>query len=158
VKQKRKNVNGVITPPRPAHRPTGYRPDLCASLVAAMSRGFTFAAWAGMPGIDRDRDTVFAWAAKYPEFLGALKSGKAKRQLFWERRLAAFREGSPTTIIFALKNCCREDWNDRPDVAVTLHNSVQVGTAKAPEERSLPELRAELARLRALPLEEGGAA
>jgi hypothetical protein len=56
-------------------------------------------------------------------------------------------------VIEAAKWLMDRGYGKAPDIAVTVNNSVQVDTAKAPEEKSISELRAELARLRAMPLE-----
>ena len=98
----------------PAGRPTAYEDTYPERVELHLSQGFTLASWAGDVGVSRE--TVYNWSEKYPEFLDAIKVGRSKGMLVWERRLAdqALKgEGNTAAIIFAMKNLYRDDWADK---------------------------------------------
>lgn len=99
-----------------------YTPQLCEKIIELMAEGLSISAAAG--ALSLPRRTLYDWAAKKPELAQALELGKAKRLLFLERELLqAHRKGSNVTaMIFALKNACREEWNDRREVSLTGAN------------------------------------
>jgi hypothetical protein len=129
-------------------RPTVYLPKFCKEVIEFMSQGFSLSAFAGTIGVSRE--TIYAWSETIKEFGEALKRARAARTLYWEKRLKS-AEKDTRAVIFALRNACSEEWKDKPDVAVTVHNDVTVDTTKPPEEWGEGELRAELARRGALP-------
>lgn len=53
-----------------------------------------------------------------------------------------------TAQIFWLKNRQPERFRDRPQVEVTVNNEVSVDTTKNPEEMTVPEMEAKLAKMR----------
>jgi hypothetical protein len=53
----------------------------------------------------------------------------------------------------AIEWLANRGYGKNPDTAITVNNSVQMDTDRPPEEMNLPELEAELERLRAMPLE-----
>lgn len=138
-KGKSKNLGG---------RPTVYLPKFCKEVIEFMAHGFSLSAFAGTIGVSRE--TIYAWSETIPDFGEALKRARAARTLYWETRLKS-AEKDTRAVIFALRNACSEEWKDKPDVAVTVHNDLTVDTSKAPEEWGEAELRAELARRGALP-------
>lgn len=129
-------------------RPTVYLPKFCKEVLVFMAGGYSLSAFAGTIGVSRE--TIYAWSETIPEFGEALKQARAARTLYWETRLMT-AEKDTRAVIFALRNACAEEWKDKPDVAVTVHNDVMVDTSKAPEEWGEAELRDELARRGALP-------
>lgn len=98
----------------PAGRPTDYKPAYVDEVIAHLGEGYTLAAFAGQIGAARQ--TVYDWADAHPEFLDAIKKGRAKGQGVWEKRLASQAvtgEGNTAAIIFAMKNLYQDDWADR---------------------------------------------
>lgn len=114
-------------PPRPRKRatrpgegrPTKYHPKHCATIVKAMAAGHSILGAAGMIGVSRE--TIYAWAAQYPEFSDAKNLGDSLCAQFWEKRLLAISKsgggpGAAAATIFALKNRGRGLWNDRQEI------------------------------------------
>lgn len=98
----------------PAGRPTLYKPAYADEALNHLAEGYTLASFAG--SIGAARQTVYDWADAHPEFLDAIKKGRAKGQAVWEKRLAAQAvagEGNTAAIIFAMKNLYQDDWSDR---------------------------------------------
>lgn len=102
---------------KPKH--AGGRPSLYSNaypneVKEHLAQGYTLASWAGDVGVCRD--TVYEWASKHQEFSYAVKVGRAKGQLVWEKRLAdqaLTGAGNSTAIIFAMKNLYQDDWSDK---------------------------------------------
>lgn len=95
-------------------QPTKYKPSYCNEVVEHLAQGYTLASWAGTVGVCRD--TVYEWANKHPEYSYAIKKGRAKGQLVWEKRLETQAEtgkGNTASIIFAMKNLYQDDWADK---------------------------------------------
>lgn len=103
----------IITPGRPSK----YRPEYCGRAVDYMRGGASITAFAAEIGVSRS--TLHNWAEDYPEFLDALKRGKAACAAWWEeqaRRVAVEGGGNAALIIFALKNMGADDWRDKQEV------------------------------------------
>ena len=98
----------------PAGRPTDYKAAYCDEVVSHLGDGFTLASFAGIIGASRQ--TVYDWADAHPEFLDAIKKGRAKGQHLWEQRLttqATSGTGNTAAIIFAMKNLYQDDWAEK---------------------------------------------
>jgi hypothetical protein len=96
-------------------RPTDYTQELGEEILALMDTGLSLAAAAAACNVHRQR--VYDWEAKHPEFSDSIKLGRAKRQLFLERRLLSATDGPVvTSSIFALKNAAGEDWRDKQEI------------------------------------------
>ena len=96
-------------------RPSKYRQEYCERAVDYMRGGASITAFAAEIGVSRS--TLHNRADTYPEFLDALKRGKAACTAWWEdqaRRVAVTGGGNGALIIFALKNMGAEDWRDKP--------------------------------------------
>lgn len=114
-------------------RPTLFKTAFCESVKKDMAQGYTLAAWAGSVGITRE--TVYEWCESKSDFSYAVKIGRNLRQRYWEKRLkAAAGNGANSAVIFALKNCCREDWQDKPETIVTVNNIVDPKLIAAAQE------------------------
>lgn len=99
----------------PAGRPTDYTPALGGEILALMAEGLSLTAAAAEVGIHRQR--AYEWEERHPEFADAVKLGRAKRQLFLERKLIAAKDGpAVTSSIFALKNANPKDWRDKHEL------------------------------------------
>lgn len=107
----------VLEPKRNRFR---YNPAYCEDIIEFMAMGHTSTAFAGEIGVHRD--TLYAWRAKYPDFMDAMKIGTAKRVLFWERvhRMNTISgKGNIIGSIFALKNADPTDpegYRDRHEI------------------------------------------
>lgn len=120
----------------PAGQPTKYKTSYCNDVIEHLAEGFTLASWAGSIGICRA--TAYNWADSNTEFLDAIRIGRAKGQLVWEKRLtnqAITGNGNTAAIIFSMKNLYRNDWTDKIVNEVTGKDGEaikyqEVGTAK----------------------------
>jgi transposase len=95
-------------------RPTDYKPAYCNEVIEHLGEGYSLASFGGIIGAARQ--TIYNWADEYPEFLDAIKKGRAKGQRLWESRLAnqaITGEGNTAAIIFAMKNLYQDDWADK---------------------------------------------
>ena len=100
----------------PGGRPTKYDPAHCEVAEATLAEGFSEAVVAGRLNVCLS--TVQNWTNEHPEFLGAVKRGKALGAQVWEQRLhtlAASGEGNATAIIFGLKNRVPSLWRDKTE-------------------------------------------
>lgn len=98
----------------PAGRPSVYKDTYPGLVKEHLAEGFTLASWAGEIGVSRE--TVYNWSEKHEKFLDAIKIGRSKGMLVWEKRLttqALKGEGNTAAIIFAMKNLYRDDWADK---------------------------------------------
>ena len=76
-----------------------------------MGKGHTLTAFAG--SIDVDKQTVYRWISKYPEFSEAADRAKAKQVCPWEEKLiTADKGGEVAAAIFALKNAAPDEWRE----------------------------------------------
>jgi hypothetical protein len=125
-----------------AGRPTDYRPAYTDEVTSHLGEGFTLASFAGIVGASRQ--TVYDWADAHPEFLDAIKKGRAKGQYVWEKRLtsqAIDGKGNTAAIIFAMKNLYQDDWaekiinehtgKDGGPIEVAETHNISSGVAKA---------------------------
>ena len=100
----------------PAGRPSKYSEAYTTEVVSFMSEGFSLTAFAGEIGVARS--TINEWMDEYPEFSEAVKKGKAKCALAWERlgiKNARDGQGNATSIIFGLKNMAPDDWREKSE-------------------------------------------
>jgi hypothetical protein len=134
--------------PNAGGRPSVYDPKFCKRVVDFMALGFSLTAFAGEIGVSRE--TIYAWTETHADFKQAMGKARAARTLYWETRLKK-AEKDTRAVIFALGNACGEEWRMKPDVAVTVNNSVEVDGTKPPEEWGVAELEAELKRRGAMP-------
>lgn len=104
--------------------PSKFKPEYCQRILSFMEKGFSLTAFAGKIGVCRD--PISAWTEAHPEFMGALKKGKARAALYWERRLhtAGSRLGDTAPVIFAFKNIAPDDW--KSDKQVEVHNITSI--------------------------------
>jgi hypothetical protein len=97
--------------PHAGGRPTKYDPKYCEEVIEYMGRGFSKTAFAGRIGIARN--TLLNWADENPEFLRAIKIGESSRTGALEEQMLSEDLGPRVTArIFALKNACREEWQN----------------------------------------------
>lgn len=80
-----------------------------------MATGLSLTAVAGEIGICRA--TINNWAAVHPEFLEAVRIGKAKRTLALERGMLGAESGPAVTArMFALKNADPDEWREKQSI------------------------------------------
>lgn len=98
-------------------RPSVYDPAFCELAETTLSKGYSLAVLAGEIGVSRQ--TVDTWQNTHPEFLDAIKRGRAKGARVWEDRLAKLADanvGNVTAVIFGLKNRLADDWRDKQEI------------------------------------------
>ena len=103
-------------PAKAGRRPTKYQGGYRQRVVEFMAEGFSLAAFAGEIGVAYS--TVRRWEAEHPDFGAAVKEGRAKAVLWWERRVRAIalgEGGNMTAVIFGLKNRAPEEWRDKAE-------------------------------------------
>lgn len=122
-------------------RPKKYDPKYCKEIVNWMARGFSIMSFAGKIGVDER--TIYYWVAKYPDLNQAIKIGKAKSVLFWERvgmlgLMGKIQGFSAVTWIFQMKN--RWGWSDK--LSVDLDNtSSEIEKENQPKETSIQTMQ-----------------
>lgn len=80
-----------------------------------MATGLSLTAAAGEIGICRA--TINNWADAHPEFLEAVRLGKAKRTLALERGMLGAENGPAVTArMFALKNADPDEWREKQSI------------------------------------------
>lgn len=115
----------------PAGRPTKYRVEYCEIAEQVLSEGYSQAVLAGRLGVDED--TITAWKAKHPRFLGAIKRGLLKGQDMWETmgmngargKIDGFNSAS---WIFNMKN--RFSWRDKQEISGEDGGALQINIIK----------------------------
>ena len=98
-------------------RPSSYKPEYCKAVIEHMEEGASIASFAA--SIDCGRSTINVWMEAHPEFLEAVKVGKAKCAAWWEkigRKNAVEGGGNATLVIFGLKNMAAEDWREKQEI------------------------------------------
>ena len=133
----------------PRGQPTKYRREYCDLVKKEMAAGYSLGGFAGLIGVNRD--TIDEWRHAHPEFSEAVKEAKTARLRKWEA--AAIKSacttggGSPTMIIFGLKNCGSDDWHDRSELRHT--GSGHRGEIEVKDGSAREFIMRELARLAA---------
>lgn len=114
----------------PAGRPTDYRAEYCAEVIAYMARGFSLTAFAG--SIRVSRETIYEWARVHPEFSDAVRIAQSSRTASLEEGLLdqGFAGPQITARIFALKNASPLDWRDRHEHVGADGGPIQVTVAR----------------------------
>ena len=98
-------------------RPTKYDPKYCEMLISYMGKGLSIEAFAG--SIEVNRDTIYEWLNKFPEFSDSYSVAKMKQADFFEKMgiqaMAGKIKGfNSATYIFTMKNKLK--WTDRQEV------------------------------------------
>lgn len=104
----------------PAGRPSLYKETYCDEVINHMAEGASLTSFAAEIGVSRE--TISNWMDAHPEFLVAVKKGKAKCAAWWEklgRSNAMTGEGNATLVIFGLKNMAAEDWRDKRETELS---------------------------------------
>ena len=68
---------------RPAHRPTKYKPEYCAHIIARAKLGETFEMIAC--DMDLHTDTLLEWCSKHPDFSAAYKKAKKLQEQLMQK-------------------------------------------------------------------------
>ena len=101
----------------PAGRPTSFKKEYCDAVIRHMEQGASLTSFAA--DIDVSRSTINNWMEQHPEFLEAVKRGKARCAAWWERKgregAAGESQVNPTLVIFGLKNMAPDDWRDKQE-------------------------------------------
>ena len=113
----------------PGGRPTLYKPEYCEAVVKHMAQGLSLTSFAGE--ISVSVKSLYEWQQVHSEFSHAVKRGEPKRQLFLERKLMKSQGKDTIATIFALKNACPDEWQDRKYTEISHKLSVdQLSTAQ----------------------------
>lgn len=107
-------------------RPSKYSPAYCDEVIQHMAEGYSLEAFAGVIGVAPS--TVYLWQNEHEAFSEAIKIGRAKAALIWEKRLASLAttgQGNATAVIFALKNRFPDQWRDRQEVDQTVRGDLK---------------------------------
>ena len=138
---------------RPPGRPSKYKPEYCEMLLDHCAKGLSFAAFAGLIGVNID--TISEWAKVHDEFSVAKKDGLAKSRLFWEEMGIDAANGKiehfkAVPWVMTMKNC--HGYRDKTEV-VTRDE-----TNKNPEDMSEDELDERIAHALKVVEKHGSAA
>jgi hypothetical protein len=106
-------------------------------LIDHMSKGFSFESFAGI--VETDRQTIYNWTDKHPEFFDAKKEAFEKSRVFWEeaalKGLWNDKDGpqlNNTIWIFNMKN--RFGWKDKVEVEETGTKEIKISIDSDDEE------------------------
>lgn len=106
---------------KPNGRPTKYKKEYCEMLIEHMSKGLSFASFAGT--VKANVDTLYEWVKVQPNFSDAFKQGQGLRAQYIEGlalQAASGGKGSPQMLIFLLKNLgTKYDFKDKTEQAIT---------------------------------------
>ncbi len=98
-----------------AGRPTKYNPDELEHITQLCMLGATDEELAKF--LDVNRDTIYEWKKKYPEFTDAIKNGREYADIEVAKSLYSKAcKGDVTAIIFWLKNRRPDQWRDQTNV------------------------------------------
>lgn len=119
----------------PGGRPSKYKPEYCEMLISHFKNGDSYTTFAAT--VDVDRDTLYEWETKYPEFSDAKKRGWAHYQKFWEDHGKSglynetFKDNDGMTVSRSINSAvyiynmkCRfpKDWRDIQEVKAEVKN------------------------------------
>ncbi len=99
-------------------RPSKYKSSFCRQVVNLMKEGASKTEVAAE--LDINRDTLYLWCKKYPEFSDAIKRGEGLSQAWWERQGRTSlrdKEFNYTGWYMNMKN--RFGWRDKNEQAIT---------------------------------------
>ena len=95
-------------------RPTLYRPEYCQMLIDHMSKGHSLESFGAMIRGGVDKDTIYEWIKKHPDFSVAFREARQKAMIWWEKigmgQAAGKVKGNSGTWIFWMKN--RFGWKE----------------------------------------------
>lgn len=115
-------------------RPSMFEDKFTIMVEDHLAQGYTLETFGGTIGLSRD--TIYDWARNNAEFLNAIKRGRDRGQLLWEKKMHKGADGgdcNPTMIIFAMKN--QYKWRERdPDIISQLG---MIGSADTQNEMTL---------------------
>lgn len=102
-----------------------------------MSEGASLTSFAAEIGVCRA--TINVWMDAEPEFLEAVRKGKAKCAAWWEKqaRNVAQGYGGPGAggmIQFGLVNMSGDDWKAKQEVNITSRSTVKIDPDMKPED------------------------
>ena len=98
-------------------RPTVYRPEYCQSVIEWGKLGKSITWMAAEIGIDKD--TIYVWIEKWPDFTDAIKRAKAFSQQWWEDAGQRGMEADKFNSAVWTKNMScrfRDEWTDRQEL------------------------------------------
>lgn len=102
-------------------RPTKYNPEMCATVIAMMSEGYSKESVCRELGIHHS--TFIDWQGIHPEFSAAVKEGDSLSAAWWQdvgrdATLGNVAGFNATAWIFNMKN--RFGWRDRQEIEQTV--------------------------------------
>lgn len=103
-------------------RPTDYRPELCAKVIAMGRQGMGRAEIAAE--LDQARQTLLDWERTHPAFLDAMKRAHDLALAWWETQgrkgIWAGKQFNANAYGLQMRNRFRDEYN-RPDVSIDLN-------------------------------------
>ena len=91
--------------------PRKYKYEFSRMLIDHMAQGLSFSSFSAIA--DVNRDTLYEWLKKYPEFKEARDIGYSKGLLFWEKagiELVMGMKGSARVWEINMYNRFKEEW------------------------------------------------
>jgi predicted DNA-binding protein YlxM (UPF0122 family) len=116
AKKKKPDIDGVSSEIAHFGRPTEYKDTYPQMLVEHMAEGYSFESFAGI--VDVDRQTIYNWKDKHPDFLDAFRRGKSKMLLKDEETLNKGIRGDikANGALMALKMYNCHNWTSKSEV------------------------------------------
>lgn len=127
-----------IPPANKGGRPSKYESKYNEMVIEHMAQGLSVKAFAGVAGVNRD--TIYEWQKRYPDFAASVEIGLAKSLLFWEKLgimiATGAIKGNATTWAINMHNRFKEDWKQFHDEDKGQGNEI---TVKLAYERPKPQ-------------------
>ena len=114
-------------------RPSKYDPAYCQQVIDHMAEGASLTSFAAEVSVARS--TINEWMGEHPEFSEAVNTAKAKCASWWEKVNRSIAEkgggtGSAQACALGLKNMARDDWVERSEIDLNVHDNLADTIAK----------------------------
>lgn len=140
------------TAKRPAHRPSGYKPEFCAQVVELGKEGLSRVQIAGRLGVSKY--TILDWERQHDEFSNAMHEAMSFSQVWWEdlgQSGVTAERFNANAYSLQVRNRFPKDWRDRQELtganggAIEVHHThtIQIISDLSPAEREALRMIAE---------------
>ncbi len=132
-------VDNVMDDKKPFGRPSKYDPKYCQMIIDFMKDGKSLTAFAGE--IEVNKDTIYEWEKKHPDFTDAINAARNKCAAWWEKQgrdglFMGHQQGSFSQSVWIFNMKARFGYRDKVESEVTHKGNITLGYAldKEPEE------------------------
>ena len=100
---------------------TKFQYKFCKDLVDHMTTGLSYASFAGVVGVNRD--TLYQWEKRYPEWKLAKEIGWEKSRLYWDKRVLRM-DGSAHMLEYNTQNRFPDQWGAKAQDPIAKDKTV----------------------------------